>query len=69
MTDEGMEKIVATYDAGIQISGEDWLNLHRNENLFVGPDWTVDTASQWVQKASISSYPDATCQKLREAIA
>ena len=65
----GTEKIVTKYDPGAEISGEGWLCLHRNENLFVSRDWTIDTAKKLVQEAAISTYPGPTCEKLRETIA
>jgi histidinol-phosphate aminotransferase len=64
-----MKKATAKYDPGAQRYDDDWLCLHRNENLFVGRDWTVETASRMVETASISLFPDSTCRKLREAIA
>jgi histidinol-phosphate aminotransferase len=59
----------ATYDAGPDVSSGDILALHRNENLFVGPDWTVEAARDVVARSGISVYPDATCQALRRALA
>lgn len=59
----------STYDAGPDVSSADILALHRNENLFVGPDWTMDTAREVVARSGISVYPDPTCQTLRHALA
>jgi histidinol-phosphate aminotransferase len=59
----------ATYDAGPDIGSADVLALHRNENLFVGPDWTTETAREVVARSGISVYPDPTCQALRHALA
>ena len=64
-----MSDFKSTYDPGVQVSMDDVLCLHRNENLLVGRDWTVDAARDLVEQAAISSYPDATCLPLRAAIA
>jgi histidinol-phosphate aminotransferase len=45
------------------------LTLHRNENLFVGTDWTLETAREVVARSGISVYPDPACQQLRQALA
>lgn len=64
-----MSSFSARYDPGVQVSGGDVLSLHRNENLFVGPDWTVQAASDLAARARVATYPDATCAALREALA
>ena len=64
-----MTEFGSSYDPGVQVDSDDMLSLHRNENLFVGRDWTVDAAQQLVEHAHISSYPEATSKDLREAIA
>ena len=51
-------KFNSLYDAGPEVSPEDFLCLHRNENLFVGEDWTVDVAREVVSKAHIAAYPE-----------
>lgn len=63
------EKFESTYDAGIETSGEDWLHLHRNENLFINDDWTVETAKEMIEMAHIDMYPEPTSIELRQAIA
>jgi histidinol-phosphate aminotransferase len=62
-------KFNSTYDPGVQVDDDDVLSLHRNENLFVGTEWTLDAARAMVEKAAISTYPDATSRPLREALA
>jgi histidinol-phosphate aminotransferase len=62
-------KFSSKYDPGVEAPDTDVLCLHRNENHFVGPDWTVDTARALVESAAIASYPDATSRPLREALA
>ena len=64
-----MSNFKSTYDPGVQVSMDDVLCLHRNENLLVGREWAVDAARDLVEQAAISSYPDATCMPLRTAIA
>ena len=64
-----MSEFSSAYDPGVQVSGDDVLSLHRNENLFIGPEWTVATAQRLVEQAAISSYPEATSLALREALA
>jgi histidinol-phosphate aminotransferase len=59
----------STYDPGVETGPDDVLALHRNENLFVGREWTVDAARELVERAAISSYPDAASLPLREALA
>ncbi len=63
-----MTDFSAKYDPGVQVDADDVLCLHRNENLFAGPEWTVDAARACVEKAAIASYPDATSLPLREAL-
>ena len=36
----------STYDAGPDVAGGEVLCLHRNENLFVGRDWSVEAARE-----------------------
>jgi histidinol-phosphate aminotransferase len=59
----------SSYDGGVEANPDDILCLHRNENLFVGRDWTVDAAQQMVASAHIASYPEMTSLVLREALA
>jgi len=64
-----MSKTVAKYDPGSEIHGDGWVPLHRNENLFVGPEWTVEAARQLVDRAEISTYPGPGSDALRSALA
>lgn len=59
----------AKYKPGTQAEGDDWLRLHRNENLFVGPDWSVATAQRLVEGAALSFYPEPDCGQLRLSLA
>lgn len=64
-----MSGFSSTYDGGVEANPDDDLCLHRNENLFVGREWTVDAAQQMVASAHIASYPEMTSLVLREALA
>jgi len=64
-----VSKFSSTYDPGVEAGPDDVLSLHRNENLFVGREWSVDRARELVEQAAISSYPDAASLPLREALA
>jgi len=63
------EKFIAKYDPGKEISGADWLSLHRNENLFIGREWTVEAAKNLVEKADFAAYPNPNSEPLRGALA
>ncbi len=58
-----------SYDAGIQHGKERLLCLHRNENLFVGPDWIVERARDVAASIDVRSYPDPTASTLRRRLA
>lgn len=62
------EKSASKYDAGAQLSGKDWLCLHRNENLFVDPGWAMALTQDMAHRFSVTSYPDPSCGELRAAI-
>ena len=64
-----MSDFAAKYDPGVQIEAREALCLHRNENLFVSPDWTIKTARDMIERAAIGSYPDANSDSLRTALA
>jgi histidinol-phosphate aminotransferase len=62
-------RIVAKYDPGAEINGNNWLHLHRNENLLIDSDWMIEAAQRLVEKAAIASYPNANSDALRAALA
>ncbi len=64
-----MSKTVAKYDPGTEVHGDGWVSLHRNENLFVGPEWTVEAARKLVEQAEIATYPGPASDTLRIALA
>ncbi|HMB68459.1 MAG TPA: histidinol-phosphate transaminase [bacterium] len=63
------ERPISKYDPGAEIHTEDVLCLHRNENLFISPSWSVDAARDLVEEARIATYPDPQCTELREELA
>lgn len=63
------EKFVAKYNPGAELRGEGWTHLHRNENLLIGSDWTVEAAQKLAAQAAIASYPNANSDALRAALA
>ena len=64
-----VETTATKYDAGVQLSGKDWLCLHRNENLFVDPSWAIELTKNMAHRFSMALYPDPECEDLRAAIA
>lgn len=60
---------VTTYDPGTQVVRDDVLCLHRNENLFIEPSWSVDAARELIEEARIACYPDPQCTELRAVLA
>jgi histidinol-phosphate aminotransferase len=58
-----------TYDPGLQIEGDGWLTLHRNENLFADPDLLDEMARRAIKKVTLSTYPHPTSLVLRERLA
>lgn len=63
------ERPISKYDPGAEIHTDDVLCLHRNENLFISPSWSVDAARDLVEEARIATYPDPQCTELREELA
>lgn len=59
----------AKYDPGTEVRSGEWLTLHRNENLFVNRQWMTEMARRLLDKAAITTYPGATCDELRAALA
>lgn len=63
------ERPISKYDPGAEVRPEDVLCLHRNENLFISPAWSVDAARELVEEARIATYPDPQCTELRRELA
>jgi len=63
------EKIAAKYNPGAELHGSGWLHLHRNENLLIGPEWTVEAAQKLLPAAALAAYPNANSDALRAALA
>jgi histidinol-phosphate aminotransferase len=60
---------MARYDPGPHATGERWLCLHRNENLFVDREWYEQALSRVAKRHPMSVYPDPSSAELREALA
>jgi len=63
------DKFTAKYNPGAELKGDDWLHLHRNENLLIDSHWTVEAAQKLAAPAAIASYPNANSDALRAALA
>jgi histidinol-phosphate aminotransferase len=63
--------MLTKYDSGVHVCGGDnCLHLHRNENLFIDPNWINHAFNQLADSISPSFYPpDPDYCELREAIA
>jgi histidinol-phosphate aminotransferase len=59
------------YDPGVYIGGhpQDWLALHRNENLFVPAAWGRDQLKSMLPELMLPAYPDSSATALRKALA
>ncbi len=58
----------SAYDPGGHFGDDGWLLLHRNENLFAGPEWSVETARRLVESACLTRFPDPRSEALRAAL-
>lgn len=56
------------YDPGIEILSDDCIALHRNENLFIDPDFMLSFLCKDCN-LEINKYPDSVSHELREALA
>lgn len=57
------------YNAGIDTDTTGWLNLHRNENLFLDNAILKEIVINAVKSSAISTYPDTSCQALKSELA
>lgn len=57
------------YNPGLDTNSENWINLHRNENLFIDENVIKDIVIKAVQDTSILKYPDPGTTKVRQRIA
>ncbi len=69
MTTRAVDKDKARYDAGAQVTREDFICLHRNENLFAGEVWTEQRIADALRGISLDAYPDPTYMPLRSDLA
>ncbi len=56
------------YDPGLEIKGDHWLRLHRNENLFIAKQWLSELAHKAINSTHITYYPDSRCGDLRNRL-
>ena len=61
--------MVKFYDPGLSTIDENSLVLHRNENLFIEPEWLDEITKKAAIDANIRFYPDTHYCKLRTALA
>ncbi len=57
------------YNAGVSTEDGNWINLHRNENLFIDENVIKGIVLKAVNETSILKYPDPNITKLRERLA
>jgi histidinol-phosphate aminotransferase len=58
----------APYDPGLEVTEDQWLRLHRNENHFIDKKWLAKLAKNVVTSLSLTSYPDSSCTRLRKKL-
>jgi histidinol-phosphate aminotransferase len=69
MSAETTAKGPVRYDAGPQVAQEDFICLHRNENLFATRMWDADRVAEILREVSLPTYPDPGYMGLRSDIA
>lgn len=57
------------YNAGLDTNSENWINLHRNENLFIDESVIKNIVIKAVKDTSILKYPDPNTTRVRQRIA
>lgn len=53
------------YNPGLEASGDHWIKLHRNENLFIKKEWLKKIGIDAIRSLNLSQYPDPNCALLR----
>ena len=53
------------YNPGLEASGDHWIKLHRNENLFIKKEWLQEVGINAIRSLNLSQYPDPNCTRLR----
>jgi len=56
------------YNSGVNISDGGWLNLHRNENLFIDQKFLNSLIIEVVKATNINEYPDSDALKLKSKL-
>jgi len=69
VTTKAVKEDQARYDAGAQVTREDFICLHRNENLFASDVWTEERVADALRGVSLDAYPDPTYMPLRRDLA
>jgi histidinol-phosphate aminotransferase len=64
-----MTAMSARYDAAAHVTRDQWLCLHRNENIFADTAWPPEERARLLAGIPFSCYPDPECRALRAAIA
>jgi histidinol-phosphate aminotransferase len=58
----------ASYDPGLEVVTDQWLKLHRNENLFIDKEWLEKLAIHAINTLNLTCYPDSGCFRLRKKL-
>ena len=69
MASHTVHRASAKYDPGTHVTKEDFICLHRNENLFATTAWDGDRVAEVLRGISLETYPDPTYLGLRTDIA
>ncbi len=62
------QNINQSYDPGLEVTGDHWIKLHRNENLFVENEFLKTIGTNVLSSLNISQYPDSNCVSLRKKL-
>src|SRR5271157_4212459 len=58
----------AAYDPGLEVTEDQWLRLHRNENQFIDKKWLAKLARTVLNSSTLTSYPDSSCTRVRKKL-
>lgn len=59
---------ILTYNSGQEVIGDQWIKLHRNENLFIDRKWLTEIGKNALSSINLSQYPDPYCTHLRKRL-
>lgn len=57
-----------SYDPGLEVTEDQWLRLHRNENLFIDKELLTKLAKDVIGTLNLTHYPDSSCNRLRKKL-